>query len=68
LALAFGAKAPDLIEATLGPPHARAAIVALYECAHVRLQAAIDLATTVAARKVLSRSISVTRSEAMTVA
>jgi len=48
-------QAVDLIEATLGPPHARAAIVALYEGADVLLQAAIDLADAVTVRSVLSR-------------
>jgi hypothetical protein len=45
----------DLIEATLGAPHARAAIVALYEGADVLLQSAIDLADALTARAVLAR-------------
>jgi hypothetical protein len=47
--------AVEFIDAALGPPHARAVIVALYEGADVLLQAAIDLADAITARSVLSR-------------
>jgi hypothetical protein len=45
----------DLIEATLGPPHARAALVALYEGTDTLVQSAIDLADGVTALAVLAR-------------
>jgi hypothetical protein len=48
-------QAVDMIEAALGPPHARAALVALYEGSDVLLQGAIDLADSVVAGRVLAR-------------
>ena len=52
---AFVNAAVDVIEGSLGPPHARSALVALYEGVDVLLQAGIDLADSSAARAVLSR-------------
>jgi len=48
-------QAVDLLEGALGPPHARAALVALYEGCDVLLQAGIDLADAMTARSVLGR-------------
>jgi hypothetical protein len=51
----FDNRAIDLIEGAIGPPHARAGLVSLYESLDVLLQAAIDLAEMVTARSVLAR-------------
>ncbi len=56
----FGAlknQAVDLIDAALGPNHARAALVALYEGVDLLLESTIDLADSVARQRFFSRVI-----------
>lgn len=49
--------AVDLIEATIGPSHARGALVALYEGTDVLLQATMDIAESVARQRYFARVV-----------